>query len=74
MVELSLALTAGTSTRLKNKQSCIVRTTVTTEEMMLRVFLTYLAIFGVFNLGGYIYLRLFVAKKQKTPVTRRTKA
>jgi len=47
---------------------------MTTEEIILRVFLAYLAIFGIFNLGGYIYLRLFVAKKQKTPVTRRTRA
>ena len=47
---------------------------MTTEEIALRVFLTYLAIFGTFNLGGLIYLKLFVAKKEKTPVTRRTKA
>ena len=44
------------------------------EEIALRVFLTYLAIFGTFNLGGLIYLRLFVAKKEKNPATRRTRA
>ena len=43
---------------------------MTTEEIALRVFLTYLAIFGTFNLGGLIYLRLFVAKKEKSCETK----
>jgi hypothetical protein len=43
---------------------------MTTEEIALRVFLTYLAIFGTFNLGGVIYLKLFVAKKDKTRGTK----
>jgi hypothetical protein len=38
---------------------------MTTEEIVLRVGLTYLAIFVIVNLGGYIYLKLFVAKKDK---------
>lgn len=43
---------------------------MTTEETITTIILTYVAIFAIVNIGGFIYLKLFVAKKDKTRGTK----